>query len=275
MLTLAATRLYSDELLGRKPMNEAEPASYNSLTMKTPSRPMRMIATLLAFALVHGAFAPQAWAQVVSIGAMNAPVSGSAAAAATNVPGTASSFNPAMTLSNSGLTSSLSAPAIAPAPLLSAVPSALAAQASAVPSANATRSAAVPTALTPTAVSVAASKKEAPNTGVVPAAAKAAATETGPITLQAGLRTGRVANKAASIISGVRAFFGGKSVETVPAASEAIVSGKLSAAHASELEPSTNIGAPTLALPVRRRRERAPAPQKPQEPGRRPRPRRT
>lgn len=246
-------------------MRKIGPASYNSLTMKTPSRPMRMIASLLAFALVHGAFAPQAWAEVVSIGAMNAPVGGSAAAAATNVPGTANSFNPAMTLSNSGLTSTLSAPAIAPAPLLSAVPSALAAQASAVPSANATRSAAVPTALTPTAVSIAASKGEAPKGDLVPAAAKTAASETGPITLQTGLRVGRVASKAASIISGVRAFFGGKSVETVPAASKAIVSGKRSAGHASDLEPSN--GTPTLNPQSGVAANEPPSPQKPQEPG--------
>lgn len=234
---------------------------------------MRVIASVLAFALIHGTFAPQAWAQVVSIGAMNAPVGGSAAAAATNVSATANSFNPAIT--PSGLTNSLSAPAIAPAPLISAMPaaaavtpSALASKPSAVASVDATRAASVvPAALT--AVSIAASaaaKGEAPKVDVVPAAAKTAASETGPITLQAGLRTGRVASKAAAIISGVRAFFGGKSVETVPAAKEALVSGKLSAAHASELEPSpANDGnSPTLRPAAA---NEPPAPQQPQEPG--------
>ncbi len=252
-------------------MSRGEPSSYNSLTMKNTSRPMRVIASVLAFALVHGAFAPQAWAQVVSIGAMSAPVGGSAAAAATNVSATANSFNPA--IAPSGLTSSLSAPAFAPAPLISAAPSAaavtpnaLAAKPSAVASVEAARAAAaVPAALT--AVSVAASKGEAPKTGVIPAAAKTTASDAAPVTLQAGPRTAGVASKAASIISGVRAFFGGKSVENVPAASEPVVSGKLSAAHASELEPSTNIGAPTLTPQSGVAANEPPAPQKPQEPG--------
>jgi MFS family permease len=228
---------------------------------------MRVIASVLALALIHGAFAPQAWAQVVSIGAMNAPVGGSAAAAATNVPGTANSFSPAMTLSNSGLTSTLSAPAIAPAPLRSAVPSALAAQASAAPSANTTRFAAAPAALTPTAVSIAAAKDAAPKADGVPAAGKAASSETGPITLSAGLRTGRVANKASAIISGVRAFFGGKSVEAVPAAKEAIVSGTLSAAHASELEPSPAANAENSQTLRPAAVNEPPAPEQPKQPG--------
>ncbi|MDD5304738.1 MAG: hypothetical protein PHS14_16710 [Elusimicrobia bacterium] len=239
--------------------------------MKTPSRPMRVIASVLAFALVHGAFAPQAWAQVVSIGAVSAPVGGSAAAAATNFSATANGFTPTVSLSNAGLTGSFSAPAIAPAPLPSALlsaaaavaPSALASRAAAVPSADAARSAAVAAALTPAAGSLAASKAEAAKTDAV----AAAASETGPITLQGGLRTGRIASKAASIISGVRAFFGGKSVETVPAASEAIVAGKLSAAHASDLEPSTAGGAQAVRPLSGAAVNEPPAPKQPNEPG--------
>lgn len=230
-----------------KPVSTAGPASYNSLTMKTHSRPMRLLALLLAFALVHGTVAPQAWAQVVSIGAVNAPVGGTAAAAAGNA---ASSFNaaaPSLALSNAGLTGSLSAASFAPAPLQT--PSAVAASfnAPATPAAAAAapgfsaQARAVPAALTPAAASVAASKESAPNAGPA-SAAKAAATESGPVTLQGGPRTGRIAGKAAAIISGVRAFFGGKSAESVPAAQEAIAIGStpLSAPHASELEPSTS-----------------------------------
>ena len=40
-------------------MSRGAPSPYNSLKMKTNSRPMRVIASVLAFALVHGAFAPQ------------------------------------------------------------------------------------------------------------------------------------------------------------------------------------------------------------------------
>lgn len=247
-------------------MSGEEPASYNSLTMKTPSRPMRLIASILAFALVHGAFAPQAWAQVVAIGAVSAPVGGSAAAAATGFSATANSFTPALSASNAGLAGSFSAPAIAPAPLqTSAVDAAVAPSALAAPSADAARSAAAAAALTPAAVSIAASKAESPKTDAVSAAA-----ETGPIALQGGLRTGRIANKAAAIISGVRAFFGGKSAETVPAASEALVSGKLSAARASDLEPAfdAKTGAASTVRPQSGAAvNEPPAPKQPAEPG--------
>ncbi|MBI2384890.1 MAG: hypothetical protein HYV14_02635, partial [Elusimicrobia bacterium] len=127
------------------------------------------------------------------------------------------------------------------------------------PAAFSAQAAAVPAALAP--VAVAAAKDAAPAAGDA-SAAKTPASETAPVTLQAGPRTGRIASKAAAIISGVRAFFGGKSVENVPAAKEAIVSGKLSAAHASELEPSTG----DSARPQSNVNE-PPAPRQPNEPG--------
>lgn len=250
-------------------MSAAGPASYNRLKMKTPSRPTRMLATLLAFALVHGVVAPQAWAQVVSIGAVNAPVGAGAAAAAGNISSPVNAAAPSLSLSNAGLTGALSAPSFAPAPLRT--PLAAAAAAASVPSAAAAPAAfsaqarAVPAALKPAAV--AASKESAPSRGDVAAAAEAAASETGPVTLQAGPRTGRIASKATSIISGVRAFFGGKSVESVPAAKEAVAigAGALSAPHVSELEPSTS-GDP--AHPSSTARSEPPAPeQKPAETG--------
>ncbi|MBI2789053.1 MAG: hypothetical protein HYX59_10265, partial [Elusimicrobia bacterium] len=230
--------------------------------MKTNSRPMRITATLLALALIHGAFAPEAWAQVVSIGAVNAPVGGSAAAAAGSVSSPVNSAAPSLSLSNAGLTATFSAPAIAPAPAHAALAVNASVPAAAAPAALSARtSAVVPAALAPSAVP-AASKESAPKTGEV-AAAQAPASETAPVTLQAGPRTGRIASKAASIISGVRAFFGGKSVETVPAAKEAIVSGKLSAAHASELEPANE----TPAVRPQSGVNEPPAPQQPNEPG--------
>ena len=255
-------------------MIKAEPSSYNRSKMNKTSRTMRVITTVLSLALVHVSFGSQAWAQVVNIsGAVNAPMGGSAAATSGNAISPINSAVPFLTPSNAGLSTSFSASAT-PAPLpasfaanaAAVAPTTLVAGVSAAASVAASRSVAVPTALTPTAVSIAASKEEAPKTGDVPATAKAPASETGPITLQGGLSTGRVANKAAAIISGVRAFFGGKSVESVPAAPEAIVSGKLSAAHASDLEPSTG-GTPTLTPQSSVAANEPPAPQKPQEPG--------
>lgn len=223
---------------------------------------MRMIATLLSLALIHGAVAPEAWAQVVSVGAVSAPVGGSAAAAAGGVSSPVNSAAPSLSLSNAGLTGSFSAPASAPAPALSAP--AVNAAAPSAPAARLAQASAIPAALAPAAVSAAASaasKDAAPKAGDA-ASAKAPASESAPVTLQAGPRTGRIASKAASIISGVRAFFGGKSVENVPAAQEAIVSGKLSAAHASDLEPSTGADAS-----LRPQAGEPPAPQRPNEPG--------
>ncbi|MBI2386157.1 MAG: hypothetical protein HYV14_09115, partial [Elusimicrobia bacterium] len=89
--------------------------------MKTNSRPMRATAAFLALALIHGAFAPEAWSQVVSIGAVSAPVGGSAAAAAGGASAQANSAAPVLSLSNAGLVSSFSAPAIAPAPARAAL----------------------------------------------------------------------------------------------------------------------------------------------------------
>lgn len=245
-------------------MSAPGPASYNRLTMKTNSRPMRITATLLALALIHGAFAPEAWAQVVSIGAVSAPVGGSAPAAAGSVSSPVNSAAPSMSLSNAGLTAAFSAPAIAPAPAHAAL-AVDAALTGAAPAAFSAQARSVPAALTPAAAaSVAASKESAPKTGEV-SAAQAPASETAPVTLQAGPRTGRIASKAASIISGVRAFFGGKSVENVPAAKEAvaIAGASLSAPHASELEPSTS----DSARPRSNVQSEVPAPQQPTEPG--------
>jgi len=249
-------------------MSAPGPASYNRLTMKTNSRPMRITATLLSLALIHGAFAPEAWSQVVSIGAVNAPVGGSAAAAAGSVSSPVNSAAPSLSLSNAGLTGSLSASSFAPAPLRTPLAAAAAASvqsAAAAPAAFSDQARSVPVALAPAAAaSVAASKESAPKTGEV-SAAQAPASETAPVTLQAGPRTGRIASKAAAIISGVRAFFGGKSVENVPAAKEAvaIAGSSLSAPHASELEPSTA----DSARPRSNVQSEVPAPQQPNEPG--------
>ncbi len=152
--------------------------------MRQASWTRRAFAVFLAAALIHVSFGSQAWSQVVSIGAINAPVGGSPAAAVDHFssPDNAAALN---SVFNADLTGSLSAPGVAPV----ALP--LAARAAA----------AVPAALTPTAVSVAASQDAAP--------------QTVPVTLQAGPRTGRIAHKAAAIISGVQRVFFGKSVEDV------------------------------------------------------------
>lgn len=217
-------------------MRPGEPSSYNN-GMRKPSLPVRVIAATLAFALVHASFGTQAWAQIVPVRAVNAPIGGTAAAATGNFSAPANSFTPSMLMPSASLTPSF-APSVAPAPSLAPAPSAV----SFAPSIGAAASlpaALVPSALAPAALA-AASTERSPESPIAPAATtktEAAA----KITLSSGLNTGRVANKAASIISGVRAFFGGKSAETLKAApaNEALVSGRLSAAHASDLEPST------------------------------------
>jgi len=212
---------------------------------------MRVVAAVLAFALVQASFGTQAWAQVVNVGAISAPVGGSAAAAV-NVPAAGGSFTPALSLSNASLGTTFSAPSIAPVPQLSqaaafaAAPSAFSFAPSAAPSIDASR--AVPSALVPVAAPVpaAASKADAPAPDASPAAASEAASKAAPTTVRTGPLTGRAASKASSIISGVRAFFGGKSAESVPAAREAaavLTGAPLSAPHTSDLEPSTERGA--------------------------------
>lgn len=178
---------------------------------------MRALAAILAFALVHVSFGSQAWAQVVGVGAVNAPVGGSAAASAHHFssPTNAVAVAASVSLSHAGLTGSLPAASLPPAAV--PTPSPVAAVA------------AVPT---PTAVAVAASKGEVP--------------ETGAVELQAGPRTGRIAGRTAAVIAGVRAFFGGKAAESVPAAADAVVavSAPLAAAHPLDLTPTEDDGAP-------------------------------
>lgn len=219
---------------------------------------MRMIATLLAFAVVHVSFGPQAWAQVVGIGSINAPVSGSAAAGSLTLTAPSASVTPAATF-NPSLNGGLSGSSFAPSPVQTGaraasafVPGAMAAQPVAAAAAEAARVSAVPAALTPSAmVSAAPSKDETPKAEGVPAA-KTPSSETAPVTLQAGPKTGRVASKAAAIISGVRAYFGGKSVEAVPAAKDAVALGEkpLAAAHAPELTPDDSTITPQAGAPV-------------------------
>ncbi len=74
-------------------MRRGGPSSYNN-GMRKPSLPVRVIAATLALALVHVSFGTQAWAQIVPVGAVNAPVGGTAAAAAGNFSSPANSFTP-------------------------------------------------------------------------------------------------------------------------------------------------------------------------------------
>ncbi|MEQ1920015.1 MAG: hypothetical protein ABL955_12530, partial [Elusimicrobiota bacterium] len=138
--------------------------------MNKTSRTMRVIATVLALALIHVSFGSQAWAQVINIsGAVNAPMGGSAAAASGNTMSPANSAVPFLSPSNTGLGTSFSASAT-PAPLpvsfaanaAAVAPTTLAAGVSAAASVAPSRSAAVAAALAPTAASIAASKEEAP-----------------------------------------------------------------------------------------------------------------
>jgi len=179
---------------------------------------MRALAAFLAFALVHVSFGSQAWAQV--IGAVNAPVGGSAVAPVHPFSSPVTPVNAvSASLSNAGPAGSFLAASLPPA----AFPH-------------------------PSAVSAAASAAVTPGALVARPSAVAAVpgkvSETGPVTLQAGPRTGRIAGKTAAVIAGVRAFFGGKTVENVPAAEGAVaLDAPLSAAHALGLTPTADDGA--------------------------------
>ena len=223
--------------------------------MTNKNKPMRAVASLLAFALLHASFSPAAWSQVVTIGSLSSPVGGAAASSVNSVT-QSNSLVPSMALSGASLTNTLSAPSFVPsvsplAPAKSnsavgvvpqigpsvALPSALNSFQASVPSVEgpaAVAAVSVAPALTPSLVPAAKSSDKAVS-GTV-ASAKAPALETGTRTLSA-------ASKAASIIAGVRAFFGGKSAETVPskdaAATPVALGGtNLSAAHGSDLSPA-------------------------------------
>lgn len=218
--------------------------SYNSC-MRKPNRPLRVLASFLAIALAHASFGTQAWAQVANLGAVGAPVNGSAAASAAATAAVPSiSVTATLAPSAPGLNASLSAPAFTPSPLASVVPTAAALSApsalnaaAAAPSAVSPRAAVVPSALTPAAVAAAASKNDPSEPSFTPAAKSAATSADAPVVT--GALTSRAAAKASAIVAGVRRYFTGKSAETVETAPAAnLVAGKLSAAHASDLEPS-------------------------------------
>ncbi len=219
-------------------------ASYNS-SMRKSSRALRAVAAFLAFALVHASFGTQSWAQVANIGSMSAPVNGSAASAAVTAAVPSISINSSLAPSVLGLNGSLSAPAFTPSPLASAIPaaaslavaSALAPTASA-PSAVSARPISVPLALTPAAVSAAAAKNDESKPSLTPAAKTALPSAEAPVVT--GALTSRAAAKASAIVAGVRRYFTGKSVESVESAPSPLVAGKLSAPHASDLEPSNS-----------------------------------
>lgn len=197
--------------------------SYNR-GMRQPSRPVRAVASFLALALVHSAFAPEAWSQVVSVGAVSAPVGGSAAAAAaTNTSAVSFSGGSALTIPAAGLNASF-APALTPAPAL-APSAAFAPSAAVVPFAaaelgeHAERSAAQASAVsalsaTP-AAAASASKSDDAKPALTPAAVPAQSAEA-PVA--AGAKTRTIASRANAIIAGVRKLFSGKNAEAVPAA---------------------------------------------------------
>ncbi len=173
---------------------------------------MRVTAFLLACALIHGAFAPQAWAQVVSIGAFKAPVGGGPAA--TNLPTTENRFDPVVANLNVGLVGNFTNP-FAPAPL----PRDLGANAGAV----------APKELAEVPDSSLTASDKAPTTDDILTAAKNVSPEAGPV--KAGTRTGLIA----AIIKGVRDAFVGKSVESLPTTQEDTVAVGNNAAHAPNL----------------------------------------
>ncbi len=179
---------------------------------------MRAVAVLLSFALIHVSFGQQAWSQVVPVGNVAAPVSGSAAGA-NAVLGMSpnASFVPSFSASNVGLTGGLSAPSISPLP--SAIPSAInavgvksAVSVAVTPAASfeaAPASVLTPAALQPAKMSVAAASKsdETP--------AKKGETSA-PAALKPAVATKSAASKAMAIVNGVIAAFRGKSAQTTP-----------------------------------------------------------
>ncbi len=218
--------------------------------MRKVSRTLRTLAVFLAAALIHVSFGPQAWAQVVSVGAVSAPVGGSAAAAVDRFSSPLNSAAAALSVSNVGLSGSLSAPGVAPtsSPKTSAAsvtPSALAAKPSVIARVSPFPEAAA------TALGSASSAVEAP-------------IESGPL-------TARAASRAVILVADVERFFAGKWAEAVPAVSQVVISGKFSAAHVSNLESgfaAETGGDPTLRPQSDDGSSEPPAPpQQPKEPG--------
>ncbi len=191
--------------------------------MRKVSPLTRTLACLLAFALAHFACGPQAWALVLPVRAVSAPVGGNAAAVA-NGSSLVNSASPMLLLPQSGLAGGLSAPAITPSPLPSSIPSAVA-----------------PVAAPAIGASQAVASQDrslAPITSGANSAIKSA-----PL-------TERAASKAANIVSEVTRFFGGKSAETPPVAPGMIAAGKPSATHGPNLAPAA-AGLSSLQPPTR------------------------
>ena len=181
--------------------------SYNRGMRQLP-RPMRVIAAVLAFALVHTSFSPEAWSQVVSVGAIGAPVGGSAAAAATNGATMSLTNGPAMTMPAAGLNASFGAPALTPSPALAPSFSAPSFSAPVVPFAAAgTSERAEPSVAQQAAVAAltaspmaAASKSDESKPALTPAVAPANNAE---VRVESGPKTRTIAARTSALISGV------------------------------------------------------------------------
>ncbi|MEK7389992.1 MAG: hypothetical protein AAB036_09860 [Elusimicrobiota bacterium] len=189
--------------------------------MNVPRRLVRLLAPVLCAALIEASVAPQVWAQVGSIGAMRVPVSGAAASAAA----------PAASISAQALTT---LPGIPAAPI-SSVASFL--------------TSGLPTAVTPVATAQGSQAKPGVSALQSPLSAKAVSSPaTEPVSqdqqaVAAGENSGSspvdvdgaprpALRKIQGVIKGVKAFFTGKSPESVPDAPQAQADRVGAAAHA-------------------------------------------
>lgn len=233
--------------LDRKTMGRVLRPTYNRVMTKT-NRLTRALASILAVALIHTSVPTRAFAQVVSVGAVGAPVGGASAASVNAIP-TANAATLSLPTPGAALTGTFAAPSAGPAinsfsPVAAApalAPSALAVQALGTPAAaEQARAQAAPIALTPAAITPAAVKGDSD-----PNSLSSFAAEPAKVAAKSGL-VSAASSRAASIVAGVRAAFGGKSVQNVPNAPEALVAGKTSAAHATDLEPSDDAARPQV-----------------------------
>ena len=216
---------------------------YNESMKKNPV--MRATALLLSFALIHISFGPEAWAQLVPIANVSAPVNGGASAAA----------GAAMSRQNGAVTVMPTVSAISASPLTLSAPSAIpslpvsAMNAPVVASAASSRAsvAAAPAAPIPTRAAASTTEKSSSDkaaSGAVTAAAPVeAASETD---IQSGPKTATIGRRVAARFAELRSFFGRKSAQSADSAPAAhndapAVAVEQAAAYSTEsgLSPAT------------------------------------
>lgn len=228
--------------------------------MKIKNRAMRTTAALLAMALIHGTFGPEAWAQLVPrVGAVEAPVGNVGAAGVNGSLNAAASFSaaPALTSFSLGAAPSLNAPAApvfhaasvqaAPALNAAAAPLAAASIAHGAPIAAPSATPAAAPALTPSFSAAATPENEDAASAPISASAPAEtvkAASTG--------RLGGVGARVSQRIAELKAFFSNRRAQTLDAGAAASVPAGDDKSASNGLKPAapSETAAATPAVPA-------------------------